>query len=312
MRVFITNKEYKEYKEYKKVTKNFKKTIVLNKNIKNFKNINTNKKVHSTNRSINNTNNLRSSKKALLIAINYENTQYQLNGCTNDIMLIKSILDKREFSSTIISEKSDKKPTKDNIIKELSSFLSQSKDNDILYIHYSGHGSNVIDENKDESDSKDETIVTTDFLNITDDELNIIIKDNLKSKAKLFAVFDSCHSGSILDLDYILKEKENKLYLESCQSCQSCQSSQLPFPPNVVLISGCRDEQYSQEVTTSHGSNGLLTTSLYNNLCFSINNNISWIQLFSNIKNLLKNIGAEQVPQLSCSSMINLNDRIFL
>jgi hypothetical protein len=289
--------------------------IINTKNNKNNKNINNNKNNVKNNKKSNtqlhkSINNLStSSKKALLIAINYENTQYQLNGCTNDIMLIKSILDKRGFSSSIISEKSEKsekKPTKDNIIKELSSFLSQSKDNDILYIHYSGHGSNIIDKNNDESDLKDETIVTSDLLNITDDELNIIIKDNLKSKAKLFAVFDSCHSGSILDLNYILKDKENKIYLESSQSSQSS------FPPNVVLISGCRDEQYSQEVTTSNGSNGLLTTSLYNNLCFSINNNISWIQLFSNIKNLLKNIQAEQVPQLSCSSIINLNDRIFL
>jgi hypothetical protein len=215
-------------------------------------------------------------------------------------MLIKSILDKRGFDSFIITEKSPIKPTKDNIIKELSNFLRQSKDGDTLYIHYSGHGSNVIDSNGDENDKKDETIVTTDLLNITDDELNKIIKENLKSNSKLFAVFDSCHSGSILDLDYILKD--NKLYKSSSQSLSQ----------NIVLISGCRDEQYSQEVTTSNGSNGLLTTSLYNNLCFSSNNNISWIQLVSNIKNLLKNIGAEQVPQLSCSSVINLNDRIFL
>jgi hypothetical protein len=218
-------------------------------------------------------------------------------------MLIKSILDKRGFLSSIITEKSPIKPTKDNIIKELSSFLSKAKDDDTLYIHYSGHGSNVIDISGDEHDRKDETIVTTDLLNITDDELHTIIKENLKSKSKLFAVFDSCHSGSILDLDYILKD--NKLLSSSSSSSSS-------FPPDVVLISGCRDEQYSQEVTTSNGSNGLLTTSLYNNLCFSTNNNISWIQLFSNIKNLLKNIGADQVPQLSCSSMINLNDRIFL
>jgi len=299
MKLFITTDEYKlqKFTNIKSVnTKNIKN--INTRNIKNIKNINT--------RNIKNIKNIKNiqTKKALLIAINYENTQYQLNGCTNDIMLIKSILDKRGFLSSIITEKSPIKPTKDNIIKELSSFLSKAKDDDTLYIHYSGHGSNVIDTSGDEHDRKDETIVTTDLLNITDDELHTIIKENLKSKSKLFAVFDSCHSGSILDLDYILKD--NKL------SSSSSSSSSSSFPPDVVLISGCRDEQYSQEVTTSNGSNGLLTTSLYNNLCFSSNNNISWIQLFSNIKNLLKNIGADQVPQLSCSSMINLNDRIFL
>jgi len=174
MKLFITRDEYKlqnlsntkNIKNIKKVLRQFIKPKSIK--IKSIKNKNV-PNIQNTSTTCSNTSN----KKALLIAVNYENTKYQLNGCTNDIMLIKSILDKRGFNSFIITEKSPIKPTKDNIIKELSNFLRQSKDGDTLYIHYSGHGSNVIDSNGDENDKKDETIVTTDLLNITDEELKI-------------------------------------------------------------------------------------------------------------------------------------------
>lgn len=214
---------------------------------------------------------------------------------------MKQILDKKGFTSTIITEKADIKPTKENIINQLENFLSNTKDGDTLYIHYSGHGSNVLDCNSDEKDSKDETIVTSDFKNITDDELYNIIKNKLLSKCNLFAVFDSCHSGSVLDLKYLY----------------DCQSNSLKnidnkddLIPSIILISGCKDDQFSQEVTSSIGSNGILTQFLYTIL--SQTKDISWHQLYNNLKMILNNIGASQIPQLSCGSMINLNDKIII
>lgn len=309
MRVFITKDEYKiskQHKSYKLSKSNKKHNYKLYShqykyksiNINSVKNIKTIKTAKSKNIILTPSKN----KKALLIGITYENTKFQLNGCINDIMLIKKILDKNGFTSTILSEKSDIKPTRENIINYLEEFLSNTKDGDHLYIHYSGHGSNILDTNNDEKDKKDETIVTSDFKHISDDEIYNIIKSKLNSKSTLFAVFDSCHSGSVLDLKYMYNPNTNKL--------ENTNESKDELLPSVLLISGCKDEQFSQEVTTSNGSNGLLTQFLYANL--DQIKNLSWIQLYNNLKNILYNIGASQIPQLSCSSIINLEEKIIL
>jgi hypothetical protein len=52
--------------------------------------------------------------------------------------------------------------------------------NDLLFFSYSGHGSQVVDKNGDETDSRDEVILPLDFNVITDDELNTIIQTYLK------------------------------------------------------------------------------------------------------------------------------------
>lgn len=241
-------------------------------------------------------------KKALLIGINYENTYAQLNGCINDVSLIGDYIKTKGFSITLLTDKTDKKPTKTNILLELDKFLTSSQENDFLYFHYSGHGSYVNDKNNDESDGKDETIVSKDLQNITDDELISIIKQKLSRNTNLLAIFDSCHSGTVLDLKYSLSDSNTISIISN--------SKYDDIGPNVMMISGCRDSQTSEETLTSTGVNGLLTWSLYETL--TKNKNLTWKSLYVSVKTLLKNIGATQVPQLSMGSLINLNESIVL
>lgn len=242
-------------------------------------------------------------KKALLIGINYENTVAQLNGCINDVSLIGNHIKNKGFSVTLLTDKTEKKPTKTNIITELENFLSSSLENDILYFHYSGHGSNVVDLNNDELDRKDETIVSKDLQNITDDELVSIIRKKLPKNRTLIAVFDSCHSGTVLDLKY------NVEYVENSQTLRISDSSKYTdIDPNIIMISGCRDSQYSEECLTSTGVNGLLTWGLYETI--TKNKNLTFKSIYVSLLKLLKGIGAIQVPQLSMGSLIDINESI--
>ena len=62
------------------------------------------------------------SKKALLIGINYVGTQYQLNGCINDVSSMRAKLS-ADFGFTDISsltDETDVKPTRDNILSEFT------------------------------------------------------------------------------------------------------------------------------------------------------------------------------------------------
>ena len=69
-----------------------------------------------------------------------------------------------------------------------------------------GHGGQTKDLDGDEPDGYDEVIYPVDFRqvgHITDDEMHRIMVRPLQAGVRLTAIFDSCHSGTALDLPYI-------------------------------------------------------------------------------------------------------------
>lgn len=79
---------------------------------------------------------------------------------------------------------------------------------DSLVFHFSGHGSQQKNYNGDEIDGYDETLCPLDFETqgmIVDDEINATIVRPLPRGAKLHAIIDACHSGTVLDLSYLCR-----------------------------------------------------------------------------------------------------------
>jgi hypothetical protein len=79
---------------------------------------------------------------------------------------------------------------------------------DSLVFHYSGHGSQQRNYTGDEVDGYDETLCPLDFESqgmIVDDEINATIVRPLPPRAKLHAIIDACHSGTVLDLPYLCR-----------------------------------------------------------------------------------------------------------
>jgi hypothetical protein len=150
-------------------------------------------------------------KNALLIGINYIGTPNELGGCINDVDAIKTKLMETGFTNFItLTDKTEVKPIKQNILNAFTNLLkSGTKSGDLLCFFYSGHGSYIIDKSGDETDNRDETIVSLDMNIITDDELKSIIQNELKEGVTLLAIFDSCFSGSIFDLRYMYNDSLN-------------------------------------------------------------------------------------------------------
>jgi len=97
-------------------------------------------------------------------------------------------------------------PTKANILRAMHWLVKDSQPNDSLFFHYSGHGGQTKDLDGDEDDGYDEVIYPVDFRtagHIVDDDMHAIMVKNLKGGVRLTAIFDSCHSGSALDLPYL-------------------------------------------------------------------------------------------------------------
>jgi hypothetical protein len=243
-------------------------------------------------------------KSALLIGINYTGTDNQLNGCINDVNSIKERIRNNGFDNIrILTDDTFLKPNKSNILNSFAQLLNNANEGDFLFFCYSGHGSNIRDKNGDETDGYDELIVPIDLKPITDDLFKAIIQKYLKPNVTLFAMFDSCFSGTVLDLKYQYMDSLNyDNYTEN--------GKQLETLGDVFMISGCTDKQTSSDSIFNGKANGAMTWSLLEYL--KQKPKCTWRELIKGMRELLRNSGYEQIPQFSCGNFENIDSIIFI
>jgi len=243
-------------------------------------------------------------KSALLIGINYTGTQYELYGCINDTKAIKDRITQNGFSNvTMLTDLTSKPATKANILSEFKRLLINATAGDLLFLLYSGHGTYQRDRNNDEKTGYDQCIVPCDFNIIVDDDLKTIIQTYLKPNVTLFAMFDSCYSGSVLDLKYQYMDSLNfDKYTEN--------DKELETKGDVFMISGCTDNQTSADANFDNTANGALTWSLLEAL--KEQPNCTWRELVKKMRDLLKTSNFEQIPQFSSGTFENIDTSIFI
>jgi hypothetical protein len=275
---------------------------LINRYNNKIKEINEPSKKLITNNIINNKNN----NSALLIGINYFNSQYQLNGCINDANDMKNYLINKNFTNIklLTDDNSTNKPTKSNIIDELIKILINSKAGDTVVVTYSGHGSYCLDENNDELRGYDQTIISCDLKAIKDDELKSIICKYLKKDVTLCCLFDSCYSGSVLDLRYKYSDSLNGNKL-------TINNKEKETRGNVIMISGCHDEQTSADAYINNKYNGAMTSAFLN--CYNSipQKNLTWKNLLLGMRKYLKKNNFSQISQLTSGKPIDINSMIW-
>lgn len=72
-------------------------------------------------------------------------------------------------------------------------------------MEWAGHGSRVPDQDGDEDDGYDETLVPVDFQRsgqIRDDDIFKMLVKPLRAGVTMTCLMDCCHSGTVLDLPY--------------------------------------------------------------------------------------------------------------
>ena len=154
-------------------------------------------------------------RRALLIGINYTgHDQGVLSGCHNDVLnMIEYIKDVHGFEdeniTVLLDDDEHTSPTKENIMEAYRTIVSDSESGDAIFLHYSGHGARIKDDDDgEEEDGHDESLVPLDYATngvIRDDDLFKIIIQPLASDVCLTSVMDCCHSGTVLDLPYVFK-----------------------------------------------------------------------------------------------------------
>jgi hypothetical protein len=113
-------------------------------------------------------------KRAVLIGCNYPGTKAELKGCINDVWRMhKCLIQKYGFSDEDITvlidtDRSYTQPTGKNIRSAILKLVRSAQPGDVLFVHYSGHGTRLPAEiGEDDDTGYDECIVPTDMNLIT-------------------------------------------------------------------------------------------------------------------------------------------------
>lgn len=274
---------------------------------------------------------MKNKKKAVLVGINYPGTSHALRGCVNDVMLMSDMLTRNfGFKSNEKRVLTDASATTKNILERLEWLVHDAQPGDVLFFHFSGHGSQIIDQTYDddvEPDGMDEIICPIDLdwreNVIRDDDFRRIF-NKVPAGVNLTVVLDCCHSGGGIDSKDAYQTFGRAEVLEVDDPMRSVnRSRELPMPFDIanrgmgldlavknqgirnaqgeqvgILISGCQSHQTSADSYIGNKFMGAATYFLVRNLQ-KAGYDLDYKTLVTHMNEELKQFGYSQRPELN-------------
>jgi hypothetical protein len=218
-------------------------------------------------------------KRALVIGIGaYPDVDYGwpvIHG-DNDIAFATGTLLANGFSISKIDTLRNEQATYQAICKAFKRLIASAQTNDVVYIHFSGHGQQITDLDGDEEDGYDEAWVAYEALqeptpnyhgehHITDDQLNAWLKQlrqNVGINGKIIVVSDACHSGTST------RDITEPTEIRGAHSKFELNGIKHPYKEQRTIewisISACADNECNRQHRLSDGKQcGSLTYALY-------------------------------------------------
>jgi len=287
-------------------------------------------------------------KKALLVGINrYENLPFysnllrrwvtNLKGSLNDVNSMKGLLISRYgFRVEDIKVLIDNEATRNSILNDFESWLiNGTKEGDLAFFYFSGHGTQIPDQNGDEEDGMDEALCPYDLVPvgagnvaearaILDDEIGVLLR-RLKGRAVVVFV-DACNSGSMtrsIGSTPVSQLEETPAYypkfipVELPQSRLRGKSFTLDFPRqddiprDQIFISSSKENQVSLEIALDEGFRGAMTSAMVEGMARKTD--MTYIELYEYARKVIKDRHRlEQDAQIEPKSGKILENRVFV
>lgn len=222
-------------------------------------------------------------RRALIIGIDkYPNLrpEAQLAGCVRDARDVARLLETRfGFQARLLL---DGQATQEGIWGALNELADQTRENDAVVVHYSGHGCQrpIPVDNKTRASNLEETFVPHDSshsdlpnLDIPSAEIRAWIEKLTKKTPYLTLILDCCHSGTIATRTGTGKPRIRVRGLPpdlrqpagSGRSRLRDTKGPASFIRHVV-IAACKDEESAHELPFEDGNHGALTWNLIREL----------------------------------------------
>jgi hypothetical protein len=202
---------------------------------------------------------------------NYPGTNMDLAGCVNDANDWQSLLEGRGYRVDVLL---DREATRARIADALSTAIRHATGDECVVFTFSGHGSWLPDDDRDEPDARDEMMCPYDVMKeqyLLDDELH----DLFCAKApgvRIYVIADSCHSGSVARYasapaepdraplkarflpPYTFARGNRMLERAIDRAINTPAPTKLRYP--AVLFSGCQDTEFSYDTSFNARPNG--------------------------------------------------------
>ena len=246
-------------------------------------------------------------RRALLVGINYLGTEAALQGCCNDVRKMQAFLTSQGWTSDStrcltddpLPKQPHALPTKANMVAGIRWLVVGALPGDVLFFHFSGHGGQQVDYHGDEEDGMDETICPLDFTTagqICDDDLFDLLVRPLPAGCRLTALLDCCHSGHGLDFPYTLLECDGHALPPYAWNCDPHVRH---AAADVLLLSGCEDDECSADATCRLGQPAGAMTSAFLDVISHSAGRHTYPSLLAALQQLLAARGFGQSPQIS-------------
>ena len=246
-----------------------------------------------------------------------------LDGCVNDVHLMRSVLaDTFGFPAEHMTTITNGQATRDGILAAFDALVAATGHDDIVVIHYAGHGSQMTDREGDEASGFDSTIVPFDTArapgenrDITDDEIHLKIEALAEKTAFTTLIFDACHSGTITRDGFGAKARSVEPDLRPASELPPSPipagrsrgsrtvgpSGWMPLADRYVLIAGCRDEERAYEYRPPECGGAVAHGALSYFLCQQLRQarpGTSYRDVFERVAALVNAENAIQHPQM--------------
>lgn len=206
-----------------------------------------------------------------------------ING-ERDVNEIEQVLKKQRFK---ISKLTNEGATYDNIMNGLDTLCKMVKDGDMVYLHFSTHGQPFLDENGDEEDGWDESIIPIDACvkykqgvyegdnHIIDDSISVILsrlRTKLGRNGMVYMVVDACHAGSVSrggsnqapqrgTSEGFIRGRQDTVYIapasSSSKSNYKLESSS--SMSDILILEACKSNQVNREIQRDGNYHGPLS-----------------------------------------------------
>lgn len=204
----------------------------------------------------------------------------ELLACEADALDLAEIAQSVGFSADILHTQA---ATRAKVTGKIIRAAETLAPGDIFLLTYSGHGGQLPDLNRDEADAQDETWCLYDG-ELVDDEIYHML-GKFRPGVRLLVLSDSCHSGTVVKVAYYEAKgrlwgvtgvpqqvryrylppqvaqrtyRNNKKFYDHILQDPTLREARDAVRASVLLISGCQDNQFSQD----GAYNGLFTGTL--------------------------------------------------
>jgi hypothetical protein len=155
---------------------------------------------------------VRAENRALIIGVSrYQSPELKpLPGVAKDVPGMMAVARSLGFGDTQIRVLQNEQATLANIRSAMRDWLGRDVGtNDGVLLYFSGHGSHVVDENRDETDGQDELLTAYDTRYVRDAAkkvvgiANVLVDDELGEHLRripsrnIIVIIDACHSGTV-------------------------------------------------------------------------------------------------------------------